>query len=125
MRQYFWFGTLEVCEALLDRPCDELFLDRLGDLAVQVLPAALEQRVIRCILHQCVLEGVSRLRWRTSAKRQPGVCKLDKYVVELFVAQRRYRPNQFVAEFAPDHGSDLRQFFHWRRSIQARHQRVS
>jgi hypothetical protein len=62
MRQRLGLGGLDVREALLDYP---------RDLAVQLLPSTLEQRVVRCVLHQRVLEGVGRLRWRASAKRQP------------------------------------------------------
>src|SRR3954469_10063170 len=62
MREHLGFGAFDVREALIDHT---------RDLRVQLLSAALEQRLIRRVLHQRMLEAVDRI-WRgAAAKGQP------------------------------------------------------
>ena len=74
VRQQLGLGRRGVRQTLLDDP---------GDLAVQLLPAAPEQRVIGGLLHQGVLEGVHRLGRRALLECQPGFDQLGQRVVQL------------------------------------------
>ena len=54
-----------------------------GDLAVQLLAPALEQRIVSCVLHQRMFENVSRLGWRASPECQARISELTKNFIEL------------------------------------------
>ena len=116
MRQHLGFGGLDVREARLDHA---------GDLTVQLLPAALEQRVVGRVLYQRVLEGVNRIRRRAATEGQSGRGQLRESVVELGLRHRRDRGDQLVAEFASNRRPDLGDLLHRHEPIQPRHQRVS
>ena len=74
MRQHLGFGGLDVREALLDHA---------GDLAVQLLSAALEQQVVSRVLHQRVLEGVDGIGRRATTEGQSRLAQSRQGVVEL------------------------------------------
>jgi hypothetical protein len=59
VRQQLGLGSRGVRQTLLDDP---------GDLAVQFLPAAPEQRVVGGLLHQGMLDGVHRIGRRALLK---------------------------------------------------------
>ena len=61
MRQHLGFGGLNVREPLLDHA---------GDLGVQLLSTALEQRVVSRVLHQRVLERVDGIGGRAATEGQ-------------------------------------------------------
>ena len=115
MGQHLGLGGLDVREALLDHA---------RNLCVQLLSAALEQRVVRCILHQGVLEGVDGIRRCASSKRQSRRGQPRQCVVELGLAHRGHRRDQLVAELSSNRGPDLRNILHGHEAIQPRHQRV-
>ena len=48
-------------------------LQCLGDPSVQSPPGAAEQCAVRCVSHQCVLEGKCRFRDRATLKNKSGV----------------------------------------------------
>jgi hypothetical protein len=102
----------------------EALLDHAGDLAVQRLPAALQQRVIGGVLHQRVLEGVDSIRRRASTEGQSRCAQLHQGVVELSLRHRRDRRDQLIAEFAANRRPDLSDLLHRHEAIQPRHQRV-
>jgi len=60
VRQHLGFGGRDVRKTLLDHP---------RDLGVQLLSAALEQRVVSRILHQRMLEAVDGIGRRAAAER--------------------------------------------------------
>ena len=74
MRQHLGLGDLDAREALLDHP---------GDLGVQLLPTPLEQRVIRRVLHQRMLEGVDSIRRRAAAEGQSRLAQPCQRLVQL------------------------------------------
>ena len=76
MGQHLGFGGLDVREPPLDHA---------RDLGVQLLSAALEQRVVGRVLHQRVLEGVDRIRRRAATE---GQSRLD----QLRTVRRRVAP---------------------------------
>ena len=69
MRQHLWFGDLGVWEPGLDQA---------GDLGMQLLSAALQQRLVRRVLHQRVLEGVDRIRRRAAPEGKSRLGQLQE-----------------------------------------------
>ncbi len=57
-------------------------LDHAGDLAVQLLSAALQQRVVGRVLHQRVLEGVDGVGRRATTKGESGFAQPRQSVIE-------------------------------------------
>ena len=99
-------------------------LDHARDLGVQLLSAALQQRVISRVLHQRVLERVDRIRRRATTEGQSRRAQLRQGVIELGLRHRRDRGDQLVAEFAANRRPDLGDLLHRHEPIQPRHQRV-
>ena len=95
-----------------------LLLDQIGkiqfknasDLGVQFLPAGSQQRAVCGILDQCVLEPICRLRRYATTEQQPGVVELSKCRTEVRLRPLRHRLDQLIAEVAPKHRTDLRDF---------------
>ena len=54
----------------------ELLLQHLRDLGMQLLALRFEQRVVGGVLHQRMLEGIGRCRWRTLAEDQSRIDQL-------------------------------------------------
>src|SRR6516164_9268283 len=50
----------------------EMGFKRFGDLRVQSLPRAAQQATVRRVLHQCVLEAVDGIGWRTYRAETPA-----------------------------------------------------
>jgi hypothetical protein len=67
-----------VCDAV-----PECGLEGLCDVRVHLLPLALEERVVRGILHQGMFEGIGCIRRRAAAEHQPGSRQSLKLVFEL------------------------------------------
>ena len=112
MRQRLGFRGLDVREALLDHARDP---------AVQLLSAALEQRVTSRVLHQCVLEGVDRVRRCATTEGQSQLGQLNQGVIELVAGHRGNRGDQLVTEVAANRCSDLGDLLHRRKPIQPCH----
>ena len=74
MRQQLRFGGGGLREVCCEHPRDR---------GVQLLSAALQQRVVGGILHQRVLEGVGGLGRGATAERESGVGQLLECVVEV------------------------------------------
>ena len=54
-----------------------------SDPGVQFLPAVAQQRAVRCILHQCVLEGIFRIGGSATPEDQFGSHQLHQGVIQL------------------------------------------
>ena len=106
-------GSSQVVRQQFRLPLDQIgkILFKYGDDAgVQFLPAGSQQRAVGGILDQCVLEPICRL-WRYAAtEQQPGVVELSERRTEVRLRPLRHRLDQLIAEVAPNHGTDLRNF---------------
>ncbi len=102
----------------------ELRLDHVGDLGVQLLPAALQQQVVGRVLHERVLESVDGVRRRATTEGQSGGGQLRERIIELGLRHRHNRGNQLVAKLASNCSSDLGNLLYRRKTIQPCHQRV-
>jgi len=71
--------------------CGKLGLQHLGNALVIVLPRALEQRLIRRVLDERMLERVGRLGWQTSLVHQFGVHQSTQLTLQGGVVQLRDR----------------------------------
>src|SRR5439155_17725382 len=81
--------------------------------------------LVRCVLHEGVLERVDGIRRCASAKRQSRRGQPRQCVPEWGLALRGHRRDQLVAELSSNRSPNLRNLFHGRETIQPRHQRVS
>ena len=102
----------------------EAFFQHLGDARVELLARALEQRLVRRVLDQRVLEGVGRRRRRAALVEQLGVHQLRQSGVEARFLLQRDAAQQLVGELAPEGGTELRHFLPRVEPVEARHQRV-
>ena len=103
----------------------KLFFEHSRDPRVQRLSAALEQRIVGCVLYQCVLERVARFGRGALAESKPRFGQLVKGDVEVGLTLGCDRCDQFIAEFTSDGRADLRDLLDRREPIQPRHQQVA
>ena len=103
----------DVGEALLEHP---------RDTSMQLLALGLEERLVRRVLDQRVLERVDGLGRRAAAEDQLGADQLVEGVAQFVGGHRRDRGEYLVAELAADHGADLRHLLDRREAVEARHQ---
>ncbi len=82
-------------------------LQRLRYIRMNALTPAAQQRNIRGVLHQRVLENVGRLGRRAAAINQFGFHELAQGVQQCLSGDRRYRFQQIIGELAPDRRPDL------------------
>ncbi len=102
----------------------DVLLQRPGDLGVDALAAAAQERAVGGILDQRVLERVARLGRRAAAMNQLGVDQLAQHAIERIALDRRDRLQQRVRKFAADRSSDLRGFLDRRQAVEPRRQGV-
>ncbi len=102
----------------------ELLDERAGDLGVDALPTAPEQRGVSGVLHQRVLEDVGRVRRRAASLDQLRRDELGEGVLQSAWLSRRDRLQQPIGEFPSDRRPDLRDLLDRSETIQAGHQRV-
>ncbi len=93
----------------------------LGNALVQHLPAALEQVLVGCILHQRVLEAVDGFGRIAAAKHEFRFLELGERVLERRLVALDQRAQQRIRELAPDGGADLADLLHRRQAVQPRH----
>ena len=98
--------------------------EKLRDLAVIVLARASQQRLVRSVLHQRVLEDVARTRPAPALVEQLGVDEAVEAVLQLALLQRPDRLQHLVREFAPEDRAELCDLADRRESIEPRHQHV-
>lgn len=70
-------------------------------LRVQLPPRAAKQGALRGILHECVLEQESGLRWHPTLKHKTGVDQPAHCIPELRLSALVYYAQQFVRELRP------------------------
>ncbi len=73
----------------------------LRNALVELLPGAPEQRLVRRVLDQCMLEHVRRLWGHTSLCDQLGIDKLRERPLKRRLIQRRYSLHQVIAKVRP------------------------
>src|SRR6266436_8846939 len=112
VRHDFRLARHDVGKRLLEGP---------RDLAVQLLPAALEEGFVGRIPYQRVLEAVNRFRRLAAAKNEPGLLKLSKRMVQRTLVASHQLAHEAIRELAPDGGADLTDLLHRREAIEARH----
>ncbi len=95
---------------------------RLGDTTMKHEPAALEQALIGCFLHQRVLEDVGRVRCGTRGHNKTSCLELNECCLERRLVRCRDRVQQRERELTPDRGADLRHVLDRRQPIETRHQ---
>ena len=92
-------------------PLDEiskLILEHRGDASMQFLAASPQQRAVSGVLHQGVFKHVRGLRRCAAAEQESRIGQLAK--CDLEIGTPGHRLDQFVAEFTPEHGTNLRHF---------------
>ncbi len=99
-------------------------LQELGDLAVVVLPRPPQQRLVRGVLDQRVLEDVLRARAPPALVEQLRVDELVQAALQGPLLERRDRLQHLVGELAPEDRAELRDFANARQAIEPRHQQV-
>ena len=100
----------------------ELAAQGIGDLPVQDLPPALEQRFVGGVLDQRVLEGVARVGRRAGAEQQLRLFELHQCCAQCRLVAPGDGAQQRVGEFAADRGADLRDLLDRRQPVKARRQ---
>src|SRR5499433_1702105 len=82
-------------------------LEYARNLAVQLLPAALEQALISRVPHERVLEAVNGI-WRlATAEHELGLLELGEPILQCSLVASDQREHQGIGELAPDGGTDL------------------
>src|SRR5215470_18871620 len=99
-------------------------LKRTRNLAVQLLPAALEKALIGGIPHQGVLEAVDLFRRFAMTENELRLLELSECMLQCGLVASHHRSQQGIGEVAPDDGADLTNLLHWRQPVEPRHQRV-
>ena len=102
--------------------CRELAAQGIGDLPVQDLPPAPEQRFVGCVLDQRVLEGVARIGRHARAEQQLRLFEPRQCHAQCRLVAARDRAQQRVGEFAADRGADLGDLLDRRQPIETRRQ---
>jgi len=91
---------------------------------VIVLSRPLQQRLVRRIVNQRVLEDVLRTRAPSSLVKQFGIHQLVQSKLQRGLFERDDRLQHFVRKFPPEDRTELRNFANRRQPIQSRHQQV-
>ena len=94
------------------------------DVGMDALATATQNRGVGRVLHQRVLEDVSRLRRRAATVDQFGRHELAESALQRRPLDRRCRLQQAIGELAPDRGGDLRDLLHRREAVKPRHERI-
>ena len=102
----------------------EPVLQHRRDPSVQDLPAGLEQRLIRGVLDQGVLEAVGGLGRSAAAEDQLGSDQLVERGAQMLFRPIGDRRKQLVRELAADDRPDLGDLLDRREAVEAGHQRV-
>jgi hypothetical protein len=77
-----------------------------------MLALRLEQRLIRSVAYERVLENIS-CRWGYSAgKNKLAGCELSKCILKLIFAQQGHGRYERIGELTPDDSADLGHRFH-------------
>jgi hypothetical protein len=98
--------------------------EQLRDLAVIVLARASQQRLVRGVLHQRMLEDVAGTRPPPALVEKLGVDEAIEAVLQLALLQRPDRLQHLVGEFAAENRAELRDFADRRQAIEPCHQHV-
>ena len=107
-----------------DDALGETLFQHLGDARVQLLARALEQRLVRRLLDQRVLERV-RGRGRLAAREEDlRVDQAPEPVAQSGLVHTYHRRQQRIAELPSQHRRPLRHFLRGREPIEPPHQRV-
>ena len=94
------------------------------DPPVELLARALEQRLVRRLLHQRVLEGVRRLGRLAAREEDLRVDQAREPLAQARLVHPGDGGQQRVAELPPEHRRPLRHLLRRREPIEPRHQRV-
>ena len=94
------------------------------NLAVQLLPAALEQALIGRIPHQRVLEAVDGFRRLALTVHELRLLELGECILQCALVASNQHAQQGIGELAPDGAADLADLLHRRQAVEPRHQRV-
>ena len=86
----------------------EPLLQGAGDAGVEQPSAVAQERAVRRVPHQRVLEQVVGLRPFAAPEDQPGAGELVERRRQLALARARHGGQQLVGELPADHGPDLR-----------------
>jgi hypothetical protein len=101
----------------------ELTFESIGDARVERTSWLAQQRAISSILHQCVLEEVSRVRRHTLAEQQPCLNETVKRRLEFHFRLARHRSQQRMRKLSTKHRSNLCHLLGRTKPIKPRHQR--
>jgi hypothetical protein len=85
----------------------KMLLDRGGDPGVQALSLRAHQGRIGGVLHERMLEAVSRLRRRPAPEHQARADEVVQRCLQFALRQRRRNREQFVREFPANRRRDL------------------
>src|SRR5215813_11447971 len=94
------------------------------NLAVQSLPAALEQALIGRIPHQRVLEAIDSIWWLTTSEYKLSMFEFGECVLQYGFVASGQLAHQGIGELPPDRCPDLADLLHRRQAVEPRHQRV-
>jgi hypothetical protein len=109
----------------LRRHClGKLRLQHLGNLLMVLLSGATQQRLIRHLLDQGVLEAIGRLWRHAPLVQQLGVDELRQGRLQLSVGPARHALEERIGELPPERGAQLRHRFRSTEPIQPRHERI-
>src|SRR5918993_254759 len=91
---------------------------------MELLPAALEKRLVSYILHERVLEGVDGIGRCTATEDELSGNELVQRTVQLLLRKRCHGGKQFVAELAANARCNLRDLLDDGQAIKACHEGV-
>src|SRR5260221_3236363 len=115
VREQFWLVGGLLGKALLQH---------LGDAAMQMLTAALEQGPVCRVLDKGVLEEKGRVWQRAATENQAGAYELIKRGSQHMVSSIRHSGNQLVGELSANHSADFGEFLaNGAKTVEAAHER--
>jgi hypothetical protein len=93
------------CRCFLPLIDCEPLSERCGDVGMQLLASAAQERAIGSVLNQGMLEYERPARLDTAAENQPGADELIERVSELVLAPACDRGEQLIRKFTADCGA--------------------
>jgi aryl carrier-like protein len=115
VRQQVWLGLPGIGKLLFQHP---------GHGLVQLLAAALQQRLVSRIADQGMLEHVARLRRQAAAKDQLGFEQLVERVHQFRVGGAAHGSQELVGKLAADDGCRLGDLLDRRQAVEAGDERI-
>ena len=98
-----------------------MLIEKRGDGGVQFLAPTAQQRAVRRVLHEGMLEDEHIVGRHAAAENQAGTRKLVESVAQLIGRTAGNRFQDRIGKFAADRSTDLRHLLARRQVVEPRH----